>query len=240
QIDDLPSQADVEMQIQQLASQLQDQPPEVIQQAQQQAQKYMEETVTREQVQELLQSQRVRPFVLDIETDSTIQPDENAEKTNRSEFLTAVGGFLAQATPMVMQAPQLGDFVASTLRYVANGYRCGREMDMAVDALAERMREVSERSQEPPEPDPVTEAEIEDKRASAGLKGAQTQEIMFNISQPDQAAPVEPISVDPMDEVKAMQADRKLDQDDRKLDLEETKALGDLALRVRQENNPNA
>ena len=38
---------------------------------------------------DFLRDQKVRPFVLDIETDSTIQPDEQAEKQARTEFMQA-------------------------------------------------------------------------------------------------------------------------------------------------------
>jgi hypothetical protein len=46
-------------------------------------------TPTIEKVMALLREQRVRPFVLDIETDSTIAPDENAQKQRATEFVTA-------------------------------------------------------------------------------------------------------------------------------------------------------
>ena len=54
-----------------------------------------------DRVMELLRNDRMRGFVIDIETDSTIQPDEDAEKQRRTEFITAVGGFLQQAAPMI-------------------------------------------------------------------------------------------------------------------------------------------
>jgi hypothetical protein len=63
-------------------------------------------TPTIEKVMALLREQRLRPFVLDIETDSTIAPDENAQKQRATEFVTAVGGFMKEALPLVQTVPQ--------------------------------------------------------------------------------------------------------------------------------------
>jgi hypothetical protein len=67
----------------------------------------------------LLRDQKTRPFVLDIETDSTIAPDENAQKQRATEFITAVGGFMGQAIPLVQAVPQASKLMAETLKYVA-------------------------------------------------------------------------------------------------------------------------
>ena len=50
-----------------------------------------------EQVLDFLHDHRARAFVLDIETDSTIMADENAEKQRRTEFVTALAGIIAAA-----------------------------------------------------------------------------------------------------------------------------------------------
>jgi hypothetical protein len=42
---------------------------------------------------ELLRDERTRGFRIEIETDSTVEPDEQAEKQRRVEFLEAVGNF---------------------------------------------------------------------------------------------------------------------------------------------------
>ena len=52
----------------------------------QQLQKIQEEP-TIEQVLQFLKDNRAKSFVLDIETDSTIMADENAEKQRRTEFI---------------------------------------------------------------------------------------------------------------------------------------------------------
>lgn len=103
----------------------------------------LNETVTIEKVMELLREQRVRPFVLDIETDSTVTPDENAQKQRATEFTTAVGGILAQAVPAVQQVPQIAPLMAETLRFVASQFRAGRQLDGVIDEFAEQMKQLA-------------------------------------------------------------------------------------------------
>lgn len=141
------AQADPEIQAQ--AQQKPEIAQQVLQQAEQQIQQLvgqineLNETVTIEKVMELLREQRVRPFVLDIETDSTVTPDENAQKQRATEFTTAVGGFLTQALTAVQSVPQSAPLMAETLRYVASQFRAGRQLDGVIDEFAEQMKQLA-------------------------------------------------------------------------------------------------
>ena len=69
-------QAQTDPQVQQMAQANPEKAQEILQQVAARKQE-IAETITIEKVVELLRSDRTRPFILDIETDSTIQPDEN-------------------------------------------------------------------------------------------------------------------------------------------------------------------
>lgn len=139
-----------------MAQQQPEQAQQIAQQAQQQMQAYqgqiqeLQNTVTLEAVVELLRDQRLRPFILDIETDSTIQPDEDAAKQRATEFATAVGGFIGQAFPMVQAEPQLAPFVGEMLKFVSNPFRAGRALEGTIDELVEKMKQFASQ----PKPDP--------------------------------------------------------------------------------------
>jgi hypothetical protein len=135
-----------------MLQQLQEQANQQIQQLGEQAQK-IGETVTIDQVMELLNEQRLRPFILDIETDSTIAPDENAQKQRATEFITAVGGFLNQAITAVQAVPQTATLMADTLKYVASQFRAGRELDATIDEFAENMKQMASQPKPNPEAD---------------------------------------------------------------------------------------
>lgn len=106
---------------------------------------------TVEGLRDLLRDQRLRPFALDIETDSTITPDENAQKQRATEYVTAMGGFLAQALPQLQQFPQAAPFVAQTFKFIQGQFRVGRQMDQVVDELVDKMQALAEQGS-PPDP----------------------------------------------------------------------------------------
>lgn len=132
----------------------------------------LQNTVTLEAVVGLLREQRMRPYILDIETDSTIQPDEDAAKQRMSEYVTAVGGFISQAFPMVQQEPRLAPFVGTMLKQTSSVFRAGREMEGTIDELVDQMKELAGQ----PKPDPnAAKAEAEAKTMQADAQAKQTE-----------------------------------------------------------------
>ncbi len=108
------------------------------------------EQPTIEKVMKLLREQKLRPFVLDIETDSTIAPDENAQKQRATEFITAFGGAMAQALPLVQEAPQAAPLMAEALKYVASQFRAGRQMEGAIEEFADSMSALAQQPKQDP------------------------------------------------------------------------------------------
>ncbi|RUV90256.1 hypothetical protein EOA60_09755 [Mesorhizobium sp. M1A.F.Ca.IN.020.06.1.1] len=181
-------QAQADPEIAQMAQQNPEAAQQIMQQAQGQLQGIakqiddLKKTVTIDQVMEFLHDQRIRAFSLDIETDSTIQPDENAEKQRRSEFLTALGGTLAQLAPMVQQRPETAPFAAELLKFAVAPFRPGRSMDAAIDEFADKMKEMAAQPQ-PQKPDPnamKAEAEAKAAQQDADLKKQAAEQDMAN------------------------------------------------------------
>jgi hypothetical protein len=140
----------------------------------QQGQKLMEQP-TVEKVMALLKEQRLRPFVLDIETDSTIQPDEDAEKQRRTEFLTAMGTALKELGGLVQASPQAAPFAGEVLKFVTAPYRAGRELESAIDEFVDNM--VAQAQQ--PKPDPEAQklqAEMQLKQADMQIRQGEAQQ----------------------------------------------------------------
>jgi hypothetical protein len=104
---------------------------------------------TIEQVLQLLSDGRVKSFVLDIETDSTIMADENAEKAARTEFGTMMASLLPQLGQLVQSNPAYADFAGKFLKFMTAPYRAGRELDGAIDNLVELVEQNAQ--QGPPE-----------------------------------------------------------------------------------------
>lgn len=187
-------------QAQQMVRQIQQQAQEQIQQLQAQAQK-VGETVTIDQVMKLLREQRLRPYVLDIETDSTIAPDENAQKQRATEFITAVGGFLKEAIPAVQMVPQIAPLMADSLKYVASQYRAGRELDASIDEFAEQMKNMAS------QPKPNPEADAAKAQQEADQQKIQMEQQKLQMQQQAQEA-----------DLQAKQADLQMKQQAAQLD----------------------
>jgi len=188
-----------------------------LQQMQQQAQEQLAqiqkqveevgETVTIEQVMKLLKDQRLRPFMLDIETDSTIAPDENAQKQRATEFVTAVGGYMGQAFPLVQVMPQSAPLVADILKYVASQFRAGRELDTTIDEFAENMKAAASQ----PKPNP---------EADAAQATAQAEQQRLQMDQQRQQQEMQTKQADTQLKMQQAQADEQRKQQSAQADLQ--------------------
>ena len=134
-----------------------------------------------EEVMAFLRDDRARGFTIEIETDSTIQPDEDAEKQRRVEFLTAVGGLFQQAVPVLAQFPQAAPFLGASLKFAADGFRAGRPLGGSIDNLVEMLEQMADKAQQPSEPDPAMQIELEGKKADTEGKKANAEKAMIDL-----------------------------------------------------------
>lgn len=106
----------------------------------------------------LLRNDRMRGFLIDIETDSTIQPDEDAEKQRRVEFVTAIGGFLREALPAAQQSPAIVPMLGETLLFMVRGFRAGRSLEETIERSMQQLQQQIAQAQANPQPDPKVQA----------------------------------------------------------------------------------
>lgn len=101
-------------------------------------------------------------------------PDYNAEKEARMEFVTTVGQFVAQITPMVEKNPQSAPFFLKMLQWAAATFQKSGEMESIID---DYVRQVEQKvSQPPPGPSPMQQAELEKTKSEAAENYATAQE----------------------------------------------------------------
>ena len=130
-------------------------PPEAKQQAVQQLQQQImseigpqidtiEKTPTIDEVMEFLKDNKLRPFVLDIETDSTVFPDEMAEKQSRAEFLGAFSTAAAAITPLLAAGAPGAKLAGGMIKFALGPYRVGRELEGMVDDFVDAAPQMAE------------------------------------------------------------------------------------------------
>ena len=88
---------------------------------------------------QLLRNDKMRQFRLTVETDATVEPDQQAVKEQRVEFLTAMGGFLEKAFVMSQQAPDVSPVLMEMLRFGVRGFPAARELEEIFDQAIEQM-----------------------------------------------------------------------------------------------------
>lgn len=187
QIDDLPTDEQIAAQIAQVTQQVQQaandpqmrqqaqENPQAAQQMLQAAQQHvqtLEGSVTVEKVMALLRSQRIRPFALDIETDSTIQPDEDAAKQRATEMVTSVGTYISSALPLVQTVPEAAPMVAGFLKYLSNQFRAGREVQGLIDDFSDNIT----KSAGAPKPPPPEQVKAEAEKQAIELENTRRQQ----------------------------------------------------------------
>jgi len=159
-------------QIQQMQQQMQ------MQQMQGQQPISEKDMVPLEAIDQLLKTDKIRSFMMEIESDSTIAPDEQAEKESRIEFITAIGGFISQAGQMVAAQPETAPFAAELMKFAAGGFRAGRDLGGAIDEFAEQVKAKAAQAAQNPQPNPEqikAEAEAKAKEAELQLKAQELQ-----------------------------------------------------------------
>lgn len=222
---------------------------QMFQQAQQQLQQLgeqvakLQEQPTVEKVIEFLRSNKLRPFVLDIETDSTIAPDEQAEKQSRTEFMQ-VFTQASQGLMFIAQAGPAGAALAGEmLKFTLAPYRAGRELEGKVDEFVDGMAQQAAQ----PQPNPEAEAmqaqaqieqqklEMEQAKMQADMQ-AQQADAQARAQEMQLKAQIETAKADADIQLKSMDAQAKQQESQARLEqisatMQRDAQRGDLEMR---------
>lgn len=127
---------------------------------------------TWEEIDGLIKNQQIRCYRIDIETDSTIKADQQAEQQARVEFLTAAGGFIREAVQV--QNPQLQPLLMEMLMFGVRGFKAGRELEgMFKEAMVKLKKEAANPA---PQPNPeMIKMQAEMKQHEMEMQQAQLE-----------------------------------------------------------------
>lgn len=102
---------------------------------------------------QLLQTDVGFEWRISVATDSMAQVDYQAEKADRTEFLTAVSGFMKQALPIVQAMPEAKAMVVGMLKWGVAGFKKAQEIEGMLDKELDAL--MKPQPPEPPPPDPA-------------------------------------------------------------------------------------
>lgn len=123
----------------------------------------------------LLKEQGARDFELEIETDSTVAIDEEAEKQSTVEFVTAVTQFLEQAGMIVQQSPAMLPLLMEMLMFAVRRFKAGRDLEQTFEKAVDAVGKEQQQKAQNPQPDPETQKLQAEMQAKAAELQARTQ-----------------------------------------------------------------
>jgi len=103
---------------------------------------------------QLLRSEAMRMYKVDVEADSLTQSDWGLEKSQRMELVGYISQFLTAAVPAIQSVPELGPLMLATIKFSMAGFKGAAEIEGIVDQqLTMLVAKANEPQPEPP-PDP--------------------------------------------------------------------------------------
>ncbi len=134
----------------------------------------VEGKITPEMIQ-ILRSDKLRSYRIDIETDSTVFEDAEAEKQGRTELLKSISEFMVAWVPIVQGQPALLPLAFEMLAFGVRGFKAGRQLE---ESIEQAKLQLESAAKQPPKPSPEEQqAQLEQQKMQGemGMKQAELQ-----------------------------------------------------------------
>ena len=124
----------------------------------------------------LLRNEAAKNFRVEVTSDSMIYQDEQQEKADRLEFLSAMSGFLSQAVPAAQATPELTPMLVEMLKFGVTAFKAGKGLEGMIDETADKFREQAKAAEGQPKEPPVElqkiqlQAQIEQQKMQMQLQ----------------------------------------------------------------------
>jgi hypothetical protein len=129
----------------------------------------------------LLKDEPAKNFRIEVTTDSMIYQDEQQEKQDRVEFLSAVSQFMQTALPVATQSPELTPLLMEMLKFGVTAFKAGKGMEGLIDETADKFRaqaKAAEGQPKPPTPEMQKlqmQAQMEQAKMQAQMQAKQAE-----------------------------------------------------------------
>jgi hypothetical protein len=109
----------------------------------------------------LLRNESAKNFRVEVTSDSMIFQDEQQEKADRLEFLSAMSGFLQQAVPAAQATPELTPMLVEMLKFGVTAFKAGKGLEGMIDETADKFREQAKAAEGQPKPPTAEEQKMQ-------------------------------------------------------------------------------
>ena len=108
------------------------------------------------QIEQVMKSDLMRTYKIDVESDSTIRADLTRNQENMSNFLNGTAQYISAVGPAVQAGQMPGDVAVEIYTAFARNFKLGKQAEDALDKMGEEARKAA---QQPKQPKPDPEAE---------------------------------------------------------------------------------
>jgi hypothetical protein len=169
---------------------------------------------------ELLRDDALRSFVIDIETDSTIAPDDAMEKQGVAEFVTAISQYMNQVFPIVQSQPAAMAPLGKMMVWIARKFRIARDAEDELNEFLDTFEQLpQQQDQEAEAKKQEGQMKMQEAQMAAQMK-AQESQANLQIKREESQADIQR---------KNLETQATLQREQAKSDLENRKLLLDIA-----------
>jgi hypothetical protein len=194
--------------------------------------------ITPQQLQELdflIKSDKMRTFLVDVETDSTIRIDQQQEKQSRIEYITAISNFSSAFFPLLQSQIITPEAFQQFLMFISKPFKVGRNVEESL-----QRKEEKEEQKQPSAEEMLAQAELQLKQQELQLK---QQELQIKADQAQQELDIKKAQVKfdiekHQDNLEFEDVNRQADREASRLDMivkARTEILND---QIRNSNQP--
>jgi hypothetical protein len=136
------------------------------------------------QMMKIMRDDKLRSYRIDIETDSTVFEDAEAEKQGVIEMVTAASKFVEAWLPVIQAQPAMLDMAFELLSFALRRFKSGRTLEDVIEQTRQKLKNAAQQAaSQPPPPNPKVEAEkakadAAAQKASLDMQAAQAKHQM--------------------------------------------------------------
>ena len=166
-----------------------------------------------EQAREVMRDDALRSFTIDIETDSTIAPDEALEKQGVAEFTAAMSSMLQQIFPIVQAQPAAMGPLGKLILWMTRKFRIARDAEDEIEEFLQTFDQL------PQQQDQAEQAKIAEMQAKQQME-MQKAQVDAQLKAAEMTAEIQR---------KNRESEAQIAREEAKAQLEQRKLLLDIA-----------
>ena len=121
---------------------------------------------------QLLKDEEMSEYRINIEADSMAALDWAAERDSAVQFMQGLGAFVSQVAPMAQQVPGAAPVLLSMIQWAVSKFRVSTQIESVLDQAITGLKQ---QGIQPPQPNPMQVAAVEEKKAGAAERMAKAK-----------------------------------------------------------------